>query len=107
MFFKRIKQEREESRVAGASENRQTEQTPWKYIICGSEDYIIVKCPKSPKYNEKRRKQEHFNEKGNCAYANGKKNSNQKIYASMTRMYVIDECPSGNFGDSLQLTNWI
>ena len=25
----------------------------------------------------------------------------------MARMTGYDECPSGNFGDSLQLTNWI
>ena len=25
----------------------------------------------------------------------------------MARIYVNDECPSGNFGDSSQLTNWI
>ena len=25
----------------------------------------------------------------------------------MARMSVNDECPSGNFGNSLQLTNWI
>ena len=25
----------------------------------------------------------------------------------MTRMSVNDKCPSGNFGDSSQLTNWI
>ena len=25
----------------------------------------------------------------------------------MTRMFGNDECPSGNFGDSLQLTNWV
>ena len=25
----------------------------------------------------------------------------------MARMSGNDECPSGNFGDSLQLTNWI
>ena len=35
------------------------------------------------------------------------KNSGQKIYAYMARMSGNDECPSGNFGDSLQLTNWI
>ena len=33
--------------------------------------------------------------------------NDQKIYAYMARMSGNDECPSGNFGDSLQLTNWI
>ena len=47
-----------------------------------------------------------FSERGNCAYNNGKK-IDQKIYASMARMSSNDKFPSGNFGDSLQLTNWI
>ena len=25
----------------------------------------------------------------------------------MARLYGSDECPSGNFGDNFQLTNWI
>ena len=29
------------------------------------------------------------------------------MYASMAHMSGNDECPSGNFGDSSQLTNWI
>ena len=29
------------------------------------------------------------------------------MYASMARMSDNDECPSGNFGDSSQLTNWV
>ena len=33
--------------------------------------------------------------------------SDQGIYASMAHMSVNDECLSGNFGDSSQLTNWI
>ena len=43
----------------------------------------------------------------NRAYDNGENNSDQKIYAYMARMPDNEECPSGNFGDSLQLTNWI
>ena len=38
---------------------------------------------------------------------NGENNSDHKIDASMARMSSNDECPSENFGDSLQLTNWI
>ena len=38
---------------------------------------------------------------------NDENNSYQKIYASMTRMFGNDECPSEKFGDSSQLTNWI
>ena len=76
-------------------------------LRCGSEDHIIAKCPKPPKDNEKRRSQVRFNDKGNRSCDNGENNSDQKIYASMARMSVNDECPSGNFGDSSQLTNWI
>ena len=36
-----------------------------------------------------------------------KNNSDQNIYASMARMPSNDECTSGNFSDSSQLTNWI
>ena len=68
---------------------------------------MIAKCPKPLKDNEKRRKQVLFNEKGNRACDNGENNSDQKIYVSMTRMSGNDECPSENFGDSSQLTNWI
>ena len=38
---------------------------------------------------------------------NSKNNSEQKIYASMTRMSGNDECPSENFVDSSQLTTCI
>ena len=48
-----------------------------------------------------------MNEKVNHACYNGKSNSEQKIYASMARRSGNDECPSGNFGDSFQLTNCI
>ena len=74
---------------------------------CGSEEHLIAKFPKPPKENEKQKNQVHFNEKGNFAFNNRKNNSDQKIYASMARMSVNDECPSGNYGDSLQLTNWV
>ena len=36
-----------------------------------------------------------------------KKKSDLKIYAYMARMSGNDECPSGKFGDSSQLTNQI
>ena len=48
-----------------------------------------------------------LNEKGNYACDNGKNNNDHKIYASMTRMSSNDERSSENYGDSLQLTNWI
>ena len=45
--------------------------------------------------------------KVNCAYENGKNNSDQNIYASMAQMSSNEKCSSENYGDSLQLTNWI
>ena len=56
---------------------------------------------------KKRRNQVPFNEKGNLACDNGNNNSDQKIYAYMERMSINEECPSENYGDSSQLTNWI
>ena len=91
----------------GALDNRRTEQTSRKCFRCGSEYHLIEKYPKPLKDNEKRRKQEGFNEKGNRARENKENNSGQMIYASMARMSNNDKFPSGNFGDSLQLSNWI
>ena len=68
---------------------------------------MIKKCPKPPKDNEKRRNQVRFNEKGNLACHNSKNNSDQKIYASMARMFSNDKRSSEKYGDSSQLTNWI
>ena len=68
---------------------------------------MIAKCPKPPKYNEKRQKQVRLNEKGNCACNKGENNSDQKIYEFMARMSGNDKYPSRNLGDSSQLTNWI
>ena len=73
---------------------------PRKCFRCASEDHLIAKSPKTPKENEKRRKQVRFNEKGNRTCNNGKNNSNQKIYAHMARMSGNVKCPSGDFGDS-------
>ena len=64
-------------------------------VRCGSEDHLIAKCPKPPKYNEKKQKQVSFNEKGDRACNNGKNNSDQKIYTYMAHMSGNDECPSG------------
>ena len=48
-----------------------------------------------------------LNERGNRACDNTKNKSDQKIYASMARMSGNNGCPSGHFGDTSQLTNWI
>ena len=61
---------------------------------------MIAKCPKTPKDNEKRRKQVRFNEKGNCACNNSEDDNDHKIYISMARMSSDDEQKSGVYGDS-------
>ena len=83
------------------------ERTPLKNFRCGSEDHLIEKCPKPLEDKQKRRKQVHLNEKGNCACDNDTNNRDHKIYASMARMSINDECLSENYGDSSQLTNQI
>ena len=49
--FKRIRKEKEKSCADDDSDNRCTERTPRKCFRCRSEDNIIAKCPKTPKYN--------------------------------------------------------
>ena len=105
--FKSTRQEKEKSCASSASDNRQTDQISRKCFRCGSEDHLISKCPKPPKDNEKRQKQVFSNEKGNRACDNSENNSDQNIYASMAHMSSNDKFPSGHFGDSSQLTNWI
>ena len=83
------------------------ERPPQKCFRYGSQDHQIAKYTKPPKNNDKRQKQVRFNEKGNPACDKTENNSDQKIYASMARMSGNDEYPSGNFGDSSQLTNWV
>ena len=82
-FFKRIRKEKNKSRAVDVSSNRNTESPPRKCFRCGSEDHMIAKYPKPQKDNDKRRRQLHFNEKGNRACDNGKNNNDHKIYASM------------------------
>ena len=69
--------------------------------------FMIAKCPKPPKYSEKRIKSVRFNEKGNRACDNGEDENDHQIYASMTQMSNDDEREIKEYGDSLQLTNWI
>ena len=65
--FKRIRKEKEKSRVVSDSYNRRAERTPRKCFRCGSEDHIISKCPKPHKDNEKWQKKVSFSERGNHA----------------------------------------
>ena len=106
-YFKRIIKEKKKARAVDVSSNRNTERPPRKCFRCGSEDYMIAKCPNPPKDNEKRRRQVCFNEKGHCACHNGENNDDHKIYASMKRMSSDDERKSLKYCDSSQLTNWI
>ena len=107
MIFKRIRKEKEKARAVDVSSNRNPERPPCKCFRCGSEYHMIAKCPKPPKDNEKRQMQVRFNEKGYHACDNGENNSDQNIYAYMACMSGNDKFPSGNFGDSSQLNNWI
>ena len=97
--------------AAGDSDNKRTERTPHKCFRGRSEDHLIAKDPNPPKENEKRRNQLRFSEISNrepqkeCE--NGENNHDKKIYASMARMYDNDECSRRDFGDGLQLINWI
>ena len=94
--------------MTGDSEKRRMERTPRKCFICGPEDKLVAKYPKPPRENEKWRNQVHFNYKRVIMHATTtKNNSDQNIYACLERIYANDECTSGHFGDSLQLTNWV
>ena len=88
-----------------------TESKPCKCFICGSEDYLFSKCPKTSKGNEKWRKQVRFSERGNRSSEeecnNGENKNDQKIYASMARMSDNDKGPIRYFSDSSQFTDWI
>ena len=83
------------------------ERPPMKCFRCGSEDHMVAKFPKPPKYNEKRWRQVCFNKKINRACDNGENNSDHKIYAYMARMSSNDERKSETYGDSSQFTNWV
>ena len=93
--------------MVDGSDNRRTGRIPRKFFRCGSENHPISKFPQQPKDNDKRKKEVHFNEKGNRACDSSKNNIYQRIYASMARMSVNENYPSEKFGDISQLTNWI
>ena len=56
-FFKRIRKEKEKARTVDVSSNINSEHPPRKCFRCVSEDHMIAKCPKPPKYNVKRSRQ--------------------------------------------------
>ena len=79
--FKRIRKEKDKARAVHVLSNRHMERPPQKCFRCGSEDHMIAKCPKPPKYNEKGQKQVWFNEKDNRACDNSGNNDDHKICA--------------------------
>ena len=64
-MLQKDKKEKGETRTVDVLDNRQTERTPRKCFICGSEDHMIAKFPNPPKNNENWRNKVRFNEKGN------------------------------------------
>ena len=68
---------------------------------------MIAKCTKPPRDSEKRRKYGKSKEKCNRACDNSDDENDLKVYASMARMSSDDNRKSKDYGDSLQLTNWI
>ena len=92
-------------------DNKQTQLKPRKCFRCVSEDHPIAKCSKPPKENEKQKKQVRLSERGNHASRkecdNENNNNDHQIYVFMAQMSDNDEIPNRDFGDSLQLTNWV
>ena len=105
--FKKIRKEKEKSRSAGTSSNKNSNRPTRKYFRCGSEDHIIAKCPKPPKECEKRRKSGKSKENFIPAKYNSDDEDDLKVYASMARMSNDDKRKNKDYGDSSQLTNWI
>ena len=48
-MLKKIRKDKEKSHAAGDSEIQRTECTPCNFFRCIYVDYLIAKCPKSPK----------------------------------------------------------
>ena len=89
--FKRIRKEKEKARSAGTPSNKNSDLPARKCFRCGSEYYLIAKCPKPPKDSEKRRKSDKSKEKGNSAKYNSDDDDDLKVYASMARMSNDDK----------------
>ena len=66
-MFKKIRKDKDKARAAGDSDRQKTERKTHKYFRCRLVYHLIAKCPKPPKYNKKRQKNVHFNERGNRA----------------------------------------
>ena len=104
-YFKNIRKEKEKARSASTSSNRNSDPPAQKCFRYGSEDHLIAKFPKPPKYSEKRRNSDKYKEKGNCAKDNSDDGNELKVYASMAQMSNDDKRENKYYGDSSQLTN--
>ena len=105
--FKITRKEKEIARSAGTSSNRNSDCPPRKWFRRGSEDHLIAKYPKPPKDSEKRRKSDKSKEKGIRACVTNDDDNDLKVYAYMARMSNDDKRENKDYGDILQLTNWI
>ena len=85
-ILKISEKKKEKARSAGTSSNKNSNRPARKCFRCGSEDHLIAKCPKPPKYSEKRRKSEKSKEKGDSVKDNSDDDDDLKVYASMARM---------------------
>ena len=68
---------------------------------------MIAKCPKPPKDSDKRHKSKKSKKKVNRACDNSNDENDLKVYASMARISSDDKRENKDYGNSLQLTNWI
>ena len=105
--FKNIRKEKENACSVGTSSNKNSDRLARKCYRCGSEDNLIVKFPKPPKYSEKKLNSEKSKEKGNCACDNSDDENDLKVYTSMAPMSNDAKRKIKDYDDSSQLTNCI
>ena len=116
-MFKRIINYKDKACADGDLEKQRTELTPHTFFRCGYVDHLIDEYPKPPKDNKKGLKWVSFNEMGNRALQKDSENDDndnyQKIYMHLWHKFLVmtkvlvGEFSIRDFGDSLQLTNWV
>ena len=84
--FKNIRKEKQKTRSAGTSPNKNSDCPARKCYRFGYEDHLIAKFTKPPKDSEKRRKSDKAKGKGNSVKDNSDDDDDLKVYASMARM---------------------
>ena len=101
-MFQKDKIKKDKARSAGASSNKNSDRPAWKCFRCVSEDHLIAKFPKPPKYGKNKNKKVSFKdkEKGNSAKDNSDDTNDLKVYASMARMSNDDLSKNKYYGDS-------